>query len=319
MIARLTRHLRHGTSTRPAAFVARLAFLPTITLVASLALLAGPVQAQKPDAKNPPVTWCTHPASSPEWRRQVAYFTVRFESPDSTSHAQKLLRPYLPFILGGIAREYVLAHQPARDPELVGPALAPPGEPRYQAVHVMGPGLRFDLRGSGAVDSIHVLEDSSFSLIEDVKAALASAIQRGDVFGPYADSSVRTRIVLDAGLGWLTEEARWPAFTVNAPVSADAMADPKNRAPHYPPGARGWEGRLLLRYIVDEKGRADTSSVQVVNQNHPVWPSDQHYQAFVAFKDAVITALARMRFRPAVHRGCFVATWVQQEFSFQIQ
>ena len=160
---------------------------------------------------------------------------------------------------------------------------------------------------------------SGSPLAADLKAALFAAAASGEVFGPYADSTARTRLSLVAGADDFTVTAtvRWPAFTLYAPISRPAVADPKNRPPSYPNSARDWNASLLFQYLVDENGRAVPGSVTVPGADKIVWESSRHRRAYEKFRREVERTLPRMRFRPAEINGCFATTWVQQEFVFE--
>ncbi len=67
------------------------------------------------------------------------------------------------------------------------------------------------------------------------------------------------------------------------------------------------EGHAFVLYVVDTTGRADSTSLKVVQATHP---------AFVA---AVREALPKMRFRPAILAGQKVPQLVQQNFAFKIR
>jgi protein TonB len=79
-------------------------------------------------------------------------------------------------------------------------------------------------------------------------------------------------------------------------------------APAYPPALlrRQVEGAVLVQYVVDTLGRADTSTFRVLSATHP------------DFARAVKAALPRMRFRPAIMSSRVVPQLVQQPFAFRI-
>jgi hypothetical protein len=78
--------------------------------------------------------------------------------------------------------------------------------------------------------------------------------------------------------------------------------------PDYPPAmlARNLEGNVVVTYVVDTAGLADTTSFKVLLATHP------------DFATAVFQALPKMRFRPAILRGGKVRQLVQQSFGFRI-
>jgi TonB family protein len=84
--------------------------------------------------------------------------------------------------------------------------------------------------------------------------------------------------------------------------------DPASDGPLYPDylRTRGIEGSVVIRFIVDTLGRADSTTLRIVEMSHP------------GFADAVRTALPRMRFIPAELDGRHVPQLVMQEFRFII-
>ncbi len=94
------------------------------------------------------------------------------------------------------------------------------------------------------------------------------------------------------------------AFEVDKAVRAFRT----NRPPTYPDilRAQGIEGEVIARYVVDESGRVDMTTVEVVSATSP------------AFSDAVRSALQRARFQPAEAAGRKVAQLVEQRFQFRL-
>lgn len=245
-------------------------------------------------------------------------FLLEFAGRDS-SHAQRILAPYLPYLLAGISERFAAERQPSRDPKATKVSSLPPGEPRYGPADLLSPNILFDLKGNGQLDSIVVTDTTGSLLASDLHAALLAAATRGDVFGPYADSSVRTRLDLTVGLGEWTGFANWPAFTLYAPLDRPLRADANNNIGGYPADALGWEGRLLFQFKVDANGRAEPGTAKVLGAENVTWKSDRHRMAFENFKRQVEAALPRMRFTPAESLGCVVDSWAQQEFIFTMK
>ena len=79
-------------------------------------------------------------------------------------------------------------------------------------------------------------------------------------------------------------------------------------APVYPSelAALGTEGQVHATYVVDVTGRVDTTTIRVLQSDHP------------RFTQSVITALSEMRFRPAKKGGRTVRQLVEQRFRFRI-
>lgn len=311
-------------------------FAPPVSLVATACLTAAFLtpsavrgQGARAGQANPPVTWCEKPGTSHIWERQKAFFTLDFVERDSSA-AQHALRPYLPFLLSGIAHGFMAQHQPSRDPAVEAPQAPPPGEPRYGPGDLLDPDIEFDLLGDGTVDSIWATGSRSSTLVADLEAAIRAAVARGDVFGPYAAPDVRLRLRLGAQLDWPWHTVHWPAFTLDAPIEKPPLAKPGNRAPSYPSNAREWEGALLFQYKVDEDGRAVRGTARVLRSEPMTWspdatdpgwtgiPSAGSDEVYAAFRREVELALPSMRFLPAEYLGCRVAEWVQQEFQFRL-
>jgi periplasmic protein TonB len=78
--------------------------------------------------------------------------------------------------------------------------------------------------------------------------------------------------------------------------------------PEYPHSLRerGVEGRVMLQFVVNERGRVDMGSVKVIDSSDPL------------FTAAVREALPGMRFAPAKIGGRSVKQYVQQPFSFKL-
>ncbi len=80
-------------------------------------------------------------------------------------------------------------------------------------------------------------------------------------------------------------------------------------APSYPESMlrRRIEGSVIVQYVVDTLGHADTTTFRVIQATH------------ADFARAVKTTLPYMRFRPAVMANKLVPQLVQQPFAFKIQ
>lgn len=102
----------------------------------------------------------------------------------------------------------------------------------------------------------------------------------------------------------LGEHSAYSALQVDDSVARYADSD----APFYPGEllARNIEGSVLVRYIVDVTGIADPATARVLRSSHP------------EFTSSVLTALPRMRFRPAMIANRPVRQLVQQQFDFRI-
>ncbi len=91
-------------------------------------------------------------------------------------------------------------------------------------------------------------------------------------------------------------------------VDSTVTRFPESVAPAYPPEmlSHKIEGKAFVRYVVDSMGRADTTSLRVIEASHP------------DFVTSVRAALPLMRFRPALIGHHHVAQMVQQSFAFRI-
>jgi len=97
------------------------------------------------------------------------------------------------------------------------------------------------------------------------------------------------------------------AFTL-FDVDSAATRDPESAAPSYPPllEAQGIEGMAIVRFVVDSTGRADLTSYQLIETNHPL------------FGAAVRAALPGMKFVPARIGAKRVRQLVELPFAFRI-
>lgn len=91
-------------------------------------------------------------------------------------------------------------------------------------------------------------------------------------------------------------------------VDSAAERDPLSAAPMYPPAleARGVEGHVIVRFVVDSTGRVDMASVMTVEATDS------------AFDRAVRDAMPQMRFRPAKMGSRPVRQLAEQLFRFEL-
>ncbi len=129
-----------------------------------------------------------------------------------------------------------------------------------------------------------------------VGSAVGSA-QNGAEFAPYPTATE----VAEPGV----EDN---AFSV---VEVDTLAsvDPTSAAPEYPKALaqRKVEGMAAFRFVIDSTGRVDMGTVRVLSSTHKL------------FVQAVISAMPRMKYRPASVGGRRVRLLVDQSFMFMIQ
>jgi TonB family protein len=91
-------------------------------------------------------------------------------------------------------------------------------------------------------------------------------------------------------------------------VEESAVRSEASAAPIYPPEliAQGVEGAVLTNFVIDTTGRADPTTIEIVQSSHPL------------FVESVRTAIPDMRFSPAVVQGRRVRQVVEQRFQFRI-
>jgi TonB family protein len=91
-------------------------------------------------------------------------------------------------------------------------------------------------------------------------------------------------------------------------VEESAVRSEGSAAPIYPPAliAKGVEGAVVTNFVIDTTGRADTTTIEIVQSSHPL------------FVESVRTAIPGMRFSPAVVQGHRVRQMVEQRFQFRI-
>jgi protein TonB len=91
-------------------------------------------------------------------------------------------------------------------------------------------------------------------------------------------------------------------------VEETAVRSEWSAAPVYPTEliAQAVEGSVLTNFVIDTTGRADTSTIQILQATHPL------------FALSVRTAIPDMRFSPAMVQGRKVRQVVEQRFQFRI-
>jgi TonB family protein len=92
-------------------------------------------------------------------------------------------------------------------------------------------------------------------------------------------------------------------------VDSAAVRDSRSAAPAYPADmeARGVEGLVKVRFVVDSTGLIDVGTIKVLETTNE------------SFARAVRAAMPGMRFRPAMIGGKFVRQLSEQEFAFKVQ
>lgn len=111
-----------------------------------------------------------------------------------------------------------------------------------------------------------------------------------------------------------TEDAQ-PPIALGDSIMTEFMVDSAvvryedGASPAYPESMlkRRIEGSVIVQYVVDTLGHADTLTFRVISSTH------------ADFARAVKSTLPRMRFRPAIMANRLVPQLVQQPFAFRIQ
>ena len=91
-------------------------------------------------------------------------------------------------------------------------------------------------------------------------------------------------------------------------VEETAVRTEGSAAPVYPPELiqQGIEGSVLTNFVIDTTGRADSTSIQILQATHAL------------FVQSVRMAIPEMRFSPAMVQGRKVRQMVEQRFQFRI-
>lgn len=92
-------------------------------------------------------------------------------------------------------------------------------------------------------------------------------------------------------------------------VDSGAVRDPRSAAPSYPADmeARGINGLVKVRFVVDSTGRVDMSTVKILETTNE------------SFARAVRAAMPAMLFRPAMIGSKAVRQLSEQDFAFKVQ
>ena len=151
--------------------------------------------------------------------------------------------------------------------------------------------------------------------------SLAAGIGEGfvETEKPQRDEP-RVEVVMPRGKAEETDAAAkaletQPPIALGDSIMTEFMVDSavvryeNGAAPPYPESMlkRRIEGSVIVQYVVDTLGNADTTSFRVIQATH------------ADFARAVKTTLPSMRFRPAVMANRLVPQLVQQPFAFKIQ
>lgn len=179
---------------------------------------------------------------------------------------------------------------------------------------------------------IVVLHRDSISVVATAASLVARALDSMSTIGQleWSDDATRdsvrfdiafVRPVLDSA-GHVEmpphRRAAVPVFSVLAPWEQNVETRSGQAPPAYPAGARlqGYEGTVLLTFLVDSTGHAVMSTV------HDLWPKEKprwsarDSSAYRSFLKETMQAIGRLEFVPARIGGCPVREFVQMPFVY---
>jgi TonB family protein len=163
------------------------------------------------------------------------------------------------------------------------------------------------LHADGRVTGTRAVRVSAFPALD---SALAAALARVGASGALAGVAERDSlaVALDLTSDLEVSAVQAPLGRVRMPqYRARTVAARSRVAPRYPSFAlaSGIQGLVVVRFVIDEAGRADPATVHVIRQSRP------------EFGASVLETLPKLRFAPAMAGGCPVRLQVQQPFTFQ--
>lgn len=182
-----------------------------------------------------------------------------------------------------------------RAPEIVRPVYFPPSPPEARAS-----------RSTPATPARPTDEHRMIFVRTHIDVAIPPLDITTVVSKPDDFSSVSTGAIRSGGV-----EPRTPgdgSLFRSDQVDRQVVLVPGVRPPAYPEALRsaGIEGKVLVEFVVDERGQPVQGSVRVVQSDNDL------------FADAVRAALGRLRFTPAEVGGKKVSQLVQMPFVFTL-
>lgn len=209
-----------------------------------------------------------------------------------------------------------------------GPDTLPAGEPAL-TWRDLGGVVRGVWHRDGRLTS-SVAGDSSRG-IGLLARALDAAQGAGDTFMVWPDtvradslvfyfSLVRPMVDTAGTVHAVTERPIVPVFSIGAPRQRTVAWLARGTMPQYPRDAfrEGATGTVVLQFVVDTSGRADTTTFRDIwpgDRPRPTGASAAYYNGFL---DTARRSIATARFRPARIGRCAVRQVVWEPFTFDI-
>ena len=113
-------------------------------------------------------------------------------------------------------------------------------------------------------------------------------------------------------LGNAIRQSSFPIATAKSVQYVNAQVI-HQATPHHPDDARleGISARVLLRFVIDTNGRADPSSIQVIEPSPAVLDTSRFAHFYREFIDVSRDVVVRNRYAPAHYGACLVTARVQ--------
>jgi protein TonB len=185
--------------------------------------------------------------------------------------------------------------QPRATAEIIRPVYFPPNVPRVQTPRSA------PAAATPPVDAHRMIFVGTHIDIAIPPIDITTVVSKPEDFGSASTSALRP------------DGARIPTAPDGSPFRADQVDRqvgliPGVRPPTYPEALRsaGIEGKVVVEFVVDERGQPVQGSVRVVQSDNDL------------FADAVRVALGRLRFTPAEVGGKKVSQLVQMPFVFTL-
>lgn len=182
---------------------------------------------------------------------------------------------------------------------------------------------------------IVVLHRDSISVVATAAARVARALDSTSTVGQLEWSQDSTRDSVRFDIAFVRplfdsagnvampthKRAAVPVFSVLAPWEQHAETKSGQAPPTYPAGTRlqGYEGTVILSFLVDSTGHAVVSTVSDVwPREKPRWTAHDS-SAYRSFLKETMQAIGRFEFVPARIGGCPVREFVQMPFVYGLR